>query len=241
MLPICWWQQTISSNCFQLNIWNLQRICGDPWSGWSSTSPPTSEFWDWQTFEEPFDNQTHLRVKFIGLGWLIALTRRFYSTDQVSPISVERDLSQILSKITGHVPVHAVARLKSTPWSVDNLKVLAKTLRSTYPDMKINRKTKMLTAPDIQVLFEAQERVRLSRISSELDGQVHQILGISRDGLILIISTKVRTGVPIKDVDSQRLLKEFLHRDSILTKVTLPLQMSLPGFTKESISTALTI
>jgi hypothetical protein len=138
---------------------------------------PTSEFWDWQTFEEPFDNQTHLRVKFIGLGWLIALTRRFYSTDQVSPISVERDLSQILSKITGHVPVHAVARLKSTPWSVDNLKVLAKALRSTYPEMKINGKTKMLTAPDIQVLFEAQERVRLSRISSELDGQVHQILG----------------------------------------------------------------
>ena len=73
---------------------------------------PTSQFWDWQTFEDDLDNQTRLRVKFIGLGWLVTLIRSFNSTDHVSPSNVERQLSGILTDITGHIPVDAVRALE---------------------------------------------------------------------------------------------------------------------------------
>jgi hypothetical protein len=137
---------------------------------------PTSEFWDWQTFEEPLDNQTHLRVKFIGLGWLIALIRSFTPTDQVSPSNVESELAKTLDKITGHIPVNAVARLKSTPWSPKDLRGLASALAPSNLDLKINRRTRTLTTPGVEINFHDQERVSLTQASTELDARARQVL-----------------------------------------------------------------
>lgn len=163
LLPIQ--KASVADNLRRSMVWMVKYIA------------PTSQFWDWQTFEEPLDNQTRLRVKFIGLGWLITLIRSFNSTDQVSASNVENELATTLTKITGHIPVQAVARLKSTPWSARDLQSLGRALASANSDVKISRKTRTLMAPDIEVSFSDQERVRLAYTATALDGRVHQILG----------------------------------------------------------------
>jgi len=158
-------KSSVADNLRRSMVWMVKYIA------------PTSQFWDWQTFEDQIDNQTRLRVKFIGLGWLISLIRSFNPTDQVSPSNVESELSDVLTRITGHIPVDAVARLKSTPWSVGDLRNLTKALTPANPDVKVNKKSKTLTAPDVAVSLSDEERVRLTRISTKLDGRTHQILG----------------------------------------------------------------
>ncbi|MFB9835590.1 hypothetical protein [Actinoallomurus acaciae] len=83
---------------------------------------PTSEFWDWPYIEGSFDNQTRLRVNFIGLGWIVGCARRFSSHDSVDPHHVERELIDELDKVMTGVTLEATARLKSTPWTDDEIK-----------------------------------------------------------------------------------------------------------------------
>ncbi|WP_149261084.1 hypothetical protein [Actinomadura sp. K4S16] len=76
---------------------------------------PTSEYWDWVTFEEPIDQSTNLRVSFIGLGWILVLKRHFVS-GVVSPALVERELATAMDHITQNIPLEAVLRLRAKPW-----------------------------------------------------------------------------------------------------------------------------
>lgn len=138
---------------------------------------PTSQFWDWQTIDEPYDNQTRLRVKFIGLGWLVALTRTFSSADHVSPVAAERELSTILTEITGHIPVHAVARLKSTAWSRRDVVNLSKALQASNEDVCVSKRTGTVSLSGIRIFIDHQERVRHDYLSVPFDGRTHRLLG----------------------------------------------------------------
>jgi hypothetical protein len=137
---------------------------------------PTSEFWTWQHFEQPIDNETNLRVNFIGLGWVVGLVRRFTVHNQVNPLHVERQLCEIMDKITAGITVDAVARLKSTAWQHKQIYALAKYLRANGHQTTVSVSTATLTIDDITIVLGEQERVIIPHASSEVDQKVRKIL-----------------------------------------------------------------
>jgi hypothetical protein len=138
---------------------------------------PTSEFWDWPTVEAHVGDQTELRVKFIGHGWVIALVRTFADTDYVEPTETERELDNFLDKITMHISVEAVARLKSTAWTHNDIRTVSRYLRHRGYRVRARPAQGQSSAGEIRINVFDGETVTIPRISRTTDAKVRKLLG----------------------------------------------------------------
>lgn len=91
---------------------------------------PTAEFWNWK--EETYsldDSRTSLRVSFIALGWVIAVTREYDASTTVDPAAEEALLCKHLDKLMAGVPTGALARISSKTWDKKHVVQVSKYLK----------------------------------------------------------------------------------------------------------------
>jgi hypothetical protein len=138
---------------------------------------PTSEFWDWPVVAAELREQTSLRVTFIGLGWVIAVLRDIDPDGLVEPAEVETELSELLDRITDHVDVQAVARLKSTEWTARDIRLAVKRLRRGGYRARADIRGRAIRVGDTHIDLRDGEVVTIPRISRASDATTRAILG----------------------------------------------------------------
>jgi hypothetical protein len=88
---------------------------------------PTTEFWTWSTASIDIDPRTRLAIKLIGLGWVIMVSSTTPCSREAASAEEERLIS-VLDGLTNDVPIDAILRLKSVPWTPKQTKKVAELL-----------------------------------------------------------------------------------------------------------------
>lgn len=143
---------------------------------------PTSEFWEWTNDRFHLDAESTLTVQLLGFGWAVAISSRKPVTE-ADVSGEEKRLIDILNKLTQHIPVQAVLRIKSTPWTTNELREVAQMLCLNGIPCVANTRKFSLTFREIglKITFEPEERLEGTCVSREGAKQIEHILALMRE------------------------------------------------------------
>src|SRR5260370_24787033 len=141
---------------------------------------PTSEFWEWSTDSFDIDGDTILTVQLIGFGWIVAVTsKRARKENDLG--GEEKRLINIMNRLTHHIPVKAVLRLKSSRWTKNELEEVASLLQLNTIICEVDQQSLNFPALKAKLYTEPDEKLEFSSITRNTGQQLEKIIAIIKE------------------------------------------------------------
>lgn len=136
---------------------------------------PTTEFWDWPPVREQVSDDVWLKLTFVGLGWVVALEAETELDSLQAVERLETNLIEILQRITSHLELDAVLRLKSTAWSRSDVEAARKNaIAHGCPIDMVHTLRRRATSPTL--VLNQQEALKAAGMSRQEESHLLESL-----------------------------------------------------------------